>query len=469
MKTIKFNKIVMLLLALVVVTSCVKDDDFDTPDLNIEEPNINPADVIQIPALAGILEQSDESIVSFSETGKYVSGYVVSSDEGGNFFKQLIIQDNFENPTRGVKVLVDVSPLFVTYEVGRKVFIKLDGLAVGTANGVLSLGFANGNSIERISFAEREDFIIRSPQVETIVPKPLTIAQFSEENENLFIRLTDMQFNRNELGKTFAAEGGDQFDGERVIESCATGNSVVLSTSTFADFKGLQVPAETGSIDVILTRDFFDDFYTVYLNSPEGINFDSSERCDPAEINCGLAPAAGPNQLFFDNFETQTINTPISGNGWTNFVEAGSEAWEAYEDNGANQSLGISARCGSFNSGDASTISWLITPEIPLANANQATIEFKTSNSFADASEMEVLFSSDWDGTPENITSASWDLLADATIVQNSDPFPDWIFSGIVDLSCVENNGYFAFKYIGSGAAGSDGTYELDDIIISSF
>ena len=82
---------------------------------------------------------------------------------------------------------------------------------------------------------------------------------------------------------------------------------------------------------------------------------------------------------------------------------------------------------------------------------------------------MEVLFSSDWDGTPENITSASWDLLADATIVQNSDPFPDWIFSGIVDLSCVENNGYFAFKYIGSGAAGSDGTYELDDIIISSF
>ena len=40
MKTIKFNKIVMMLLALVVVTSCVKDDDFDTPNLNIEETNI---------------------------------------------------------------------------------------------------------------------------------------------------------------------------------------------------------------------------------------------------------------------------------------------------------------------------------------------------------------------------------------------------------------------------------------------
>jgi len=181
-----------------------------------------------------------------------------------------------------------------------------------------------------------------------------------------------------------------------------------------------------------------------------------------------LATTAGAQVLFSDNFETQSVNSPISGNGWTNFIQAGTKPWEAYVDTGSNASLGISARCGSFNSGDASTISWLVTPQIPLSTATAATIQFKTSNSFSDGSEMEVLFSSDWDGVPANITSATWDQLSDATLVQDSTPFPDWIFSGIVDLSCIQANGYFAFKYTGSGQAAFDGTYELDEIVINA-
>ncbi|MEX0996343.1 MAG: DUF5689 domain-containing protein [Flavobacteriaceae bacterium] len=467
MKTMNFNKIVMVLLAFVVATSCVKDDDFDIPNLNIDEPNINAEDIIQIPAVAGELAQSDEDQVTYSETGKFMVGYVVSSDEGGNFFKQLILQDKPENPTVGIKVLVDVSPLFVTYEVGRKVFIKLDGLTVGTSNGVLALGVRGEQRPDRIPFPKREEHIIRSADVATIVPKPLTIEQFSMANTNLMIRLTDVQFTRSELSKTFAAEPNDQFDGERKLEQCSNSRVVVLSTSTFASFKGVTVPEGRGTIDAILTRDFFDEFYTIYLNDLTALNIESSERC--TSTNCGLANAAGPNELFADDFENQTINTPISGNGWTNFIQEGTEPWEAFEDNGANQSLGISARCGSFNSGDDSTISWLITPQIPLSNANNATIQFKSSSSFADGSEMEVLFSSDWDGTPANITNATWRVLSDARIVQNNDFFGDWIFSGLVDITCIEDNGYFAFKYTGSGDSNFDGTYEIDEIIINSF
>ncbi|PKP27080.1 MAG: hypothetical protein CVU03_00610 [Bacteroidetes bacterium HGW-Bacteroidetes-2] len=472
MKKFRLNKIFTLLLALVVVTSCVKDDDFDTPNLNFDEPNISTNDIIEISAVAGILAQSSDPVVTFSETGKFIQGYVISSDEGGNFFKQIIIQDLPENPTRGIKVLVDVSPLFVSYEVGRKVFIKLDGLTVGTSNGVLGLGIRNGNNVARIPFPDRENFILRSNTIAEIVPLPLGIENFTTDKTNLFIRLTDVQFNRNDVlvgtPKTFAAEPADQFDGERIVESCASGSSAILSTSTFASFKGLRLPKERGSLDVILTRDFFDDFFTFYLNTPAGINFDNAERCDPTEVNCGLATTTGTQVLFSDNFETQSVNSPISGNGWTNFIQAGTKPWEAYVDNGANASLGISARCGSFNSGDASTVSWLITPQIALSTATAATIQFKTSNSFSDGSEMQVLFSSDWDGTPANIVNATWDQLSDATLVQDSTPFPDWIFSGIVDLSCIQANGYFAFKYTGSGQAAFDGTFELDEIVINA-
>ena len=141
---------------------------------------------------------------------------------------------------------------------------------------------------------------------------------------------------------------------------------------------------------------------------------------------------------------------------------------EAFFDDGTNASLGISARMGSFGSGDDSSIGWLITPEIDFEAANGETLTFKTSTRFADESILELLFSSDWNGDPGLITQATWALLSDGLIVSNDDFFGDWIFSGIIDLSCVSGSGHIAWRYTGSGDAGSDGTYELDEIEIKS-
>ena len=104
--------------------------------------------------------------------------------------------------------------------------------------------------------------------------------------------------------------------------------------------------------------------------------------------------------MFSDFFETQTVGTPISGNGWTNYIEAGNAQWEAYFDDGTNASLGISARVGSFMSGDTSSIAWLITPQFNFDTQNGETLNFKTSNNFSDGSQLELLFSNDWDGKP---------------------------------------------------------------------
>jgi hypothetical protein len=53
-------------------------------------------------------------------------------------------------------------------------------------------------------------------------------------------------------------------------------------------------------------------------------------------------------------------------------------------------------------------------------------------------------------------------------IVDDGDFFGDWIDSGIVDLSCIESNGYVAFRYSGSGDPDFDGTFELDEIQINA-
>ncbi len=467
MKTIQLTKVVVAVLALLTITSCVNDDDFSLPNLTIEEPQID-GEVISVAALRNLFLQEGET-VDLTESTAYVEGYVVSSDESGNWFEELIIQDSPSNPTAGLRVLIDNSPLFTTYEVGRKIFVKLGGLHVGDSNGVLTLGITS--NLEKIPAPLQFDFVERSTEVAEIIPLEVSISDFSEDLENVLVSLTDVQFAKDEVidaSLTFAGEPLDQFDGERTLIACANNQTVILATSTFADFKSIALPVERGTVTGVLTRNFFGDTFNLVLNDLDGISFDNTERCDPVEIDCGVADSAGAQVLFEDFFETQSTNQPISGNGWTNFVQEGTQAWEAYTSGGTNASLGISANVGSFMSGDDSSIAWLVTPQINFDGQDGETLQFQTSNSFSDGSTLELLFSSDWDGTPENIPTASWDVLPAAVLVQDDDFFGDWIPSGIVDLSCIEGAGYIGFRYIGSGDSDFDGTYELDEIQINA-
>lgn len=471
MKTIQVTKLIVAIMALTTIISCVNDDDFAVPDLTIEEPQID-GEVVSISSLRDLFVQEGET-VDLSDATTYVQGYVVSSDESGNWFEEIIIQDAPSNPTAGLRILIDNSPLFTTYEVGRKIFVKLGGLHLGDSNGVLTLGVTN--NLEKIAAPAQFDFVQRSAEIQEIVPLEVTISDFSEDLENVFIALTDVQFVKEEtvdtndgLPFTFAGEASDQFDGERTLIACANNQTVILASSTFADFKSVALPTGRGTVTGLLTRNFFGDTFNVVLNDLDGVAFEEVDRCDPVEIDCGVADSAGAQVLFEDFFETQSTNQPISGNGWTNYIQEGTQTWEAFTSGGANASLGISANVGSFMSGDDSSIAWLVAPQINFDNQDGETLQFQTSNSFSDGSTLELLFSSDWDGTAENIPTATWDVLPAAVLVQDDDFFGDWIPSGIVDLSCIEGAGYIGFRYIGSGDSDFDGTYELDEIQINA-
>ncbi|MGB3543787.1 choice-of-anchor J domain-containing protein, partial [Rubrivirga sp.] len=93
---------------------------------------------------------------------------------------------------------------------------------------------------------------------------------------------------------------------------------------------------------------------------------------------------------------------------------------------------------------------------------------FESSNSFSDGSSMQVLYSGNWDGTPANIPSALWEPLADVVIVSDSTPFGTWVFSNFASLDCLSGTGHLAFKYEGSGDSSFDGTYEIDNITLTT-
>jgi len=198
--TIKMNfkfGIFSLIIAIgLFATSCVGDDDFRVPSTEGEPAEID-GEIISIGAVINMIDQgegaSPETLTFLEDT--FVEGYVTSSDQAGNFFRELIIQDKPENPTAGIRISVDINPLFGTYEPGRKVYLKLDGLTIGRARSIPTIGILGANNrVERIQEAQARRILIRDNVVEQIVPK---VVSFSEFNTSLLcqaIRVENVQF-----------------------------------------------------------------------------------------------------------------------------------------------------------------------------------------------------------------------------------------------------------------------------------
>lgn len=449
MKKFNLNPIAVFLVSLVLLTGCVEDDNFDVPTgiAGITEyPNAD-AQFNSLSAVLGNFGTGNGDPVTYEEasttvTEKYTEGYVVSSDEGGNFYKQLVIQDAPENPTAAIVVQVDKNPMFTQYEFGRKVYIKLNGLSVGEDNGVIQLGRLEGDQLERIPSTVVVQHVLRSAEVATIVAKEVSISDFNDALESQYIKLNNMQFNSNLVvgnTTTFASEPNDSFDGERTLESCDTGGSVILSTSTFSDFKGLNLPANRGSIEGVLTRDFFDDFYTIYINSPEAINFDNALRCDP---------------LFEDDFSAGNLNK------WTPFNVTGTQEW--YYNSFGNPS--DSATMSGFSGGAQTNEDWLISLPIDLSSVPSAFLTFQTVKRY-DGNDIEVFYATDYAGG-DPTTDGTWVALS-PTLDTNTGSWSSWTDSGLLDVSAAAGGNLFiAFKY--TSTSSSAATWEVDNIKISA-
>jgi len=382
---------------------------------------------------------------SIEEDSLWFDSYVTSSDISGNFYKEIYLQDHPSNPEFAVRFLIDQSFLSNDYPMGRKLTILLNGLGAGVQNGVVSLGAFEGNSIGNLSFFLKENHIKRTDSTYNILPKTLALSEVDSTNIGQWVRLPNVQLSKAELGRTFAGEAFDSFDGERNLVSCDTYSSLWLSCSTFSDFKSIILPNGTGSVQGVLTRDFFDSKFILKINNPTNIEFQDS-RCDP---------------FFEENFESNPLGL-FQKAGWTNHTQDGSVFWEVYED---ENSLGQSIAIGSYRSGDKVSISWIISPKIDLTPLNNPMVAFRTSVSFADESTLETLVSSDWDGQKESIESATWLPLL-ATLATKEDDARIFVDSGNLNLNFYGKQLYFAFKYVGSGKTAQDGTFELDDFRI---
>jgi hypothetical protein len=454
---------------MIVVVSCVQDDEYEMPEFTITSVDFPSEQIITMDGVRTLLDAEisttgdQNALFTFpADVDQYVLGYVISKDIAGNFFEELILQDSPSNPTTGIKVLINANPLSATYEFGRKVFIRVNGLSAAYNSGVLALGVRDGSELGQMAEASQKDFLYRDDEVTEIVPMPINIADFTDVLTNTYIQLNDVQFNRNDvLGSnpiTYAAEPSDEFDGERSLESCATGSSTIFSTSTFADFKGLTLASGRGTMDAILTKSFFGEAFNVVINDPSGINFDNTNRCDPEVFTCTTESATG-TEFYRENFEQFNNMEDYEAIGWTNInVSGGNEVWEI-----GNFSNNNYAQISGFNSGEADIQSWLVTPSINMDTTIEEELFFQIEAAYDNGTALSVLIATDFTG---DVTTANWQLLDITVPVGPSDGFGGFEDFGPVNLSCVEGSINLAFLYEGSDPSRTT-RYHVNNIVIT--
>ena len=466
-KTIIITIVILEILLSLVLLSCVQNDDYKTPTSLGDENNTRLSDLLSGSATSISISELKNQFVYGTVTeivsNIYIKGYVSSSDASGNFYKEFFIQDEPSGPTAGLKVVLNQTDTYNQFNLGREVYIKLQGLYLGetrSGDGVISIGGkknSDGDEVEMITVNQIPSHIFRSEITEIITPVLLKFSQLNRYHIGMFVSVENMQFPLNFTGQPYV-NPEDDFDTIRLLESCE-GFSYVnfpLETSSFANFKNEIIPTEGGgSISGIVNKTYNGSAFVLVLNSLKDVNI-SGSKCTPLDL-------ADFNIIFEEDFNTVTDNTNLDFAEWTNYAEVGAEFWteQMYRTNGYTEFSG-------YNTGDAINVAWLISPGVHVDGQSQVFVNFKTAQHHLESTEntLEVLLSTNYNGV--DVLEANWVPLS-SNLATMSDPRYTFVDSGLVEVSSNTGTIYVAFKVSGSGTNTLlDGAYQIDDFRILS-
>ncbi|MDO9261059.1 MAG: DUF5689 domain-containing protein [Flavobacteriaceae bacterium] len=438
MKTTKIFKFLFGLALLIgTLTSCVEDSEYDTPIINCQEPSLVATNTI-----AQVKAMYTTTMVKF-DTDIIIEGYVVSSDKSGNIYKTISIQDKAENPTAAIRIAIDETDTYLKYNVGRKIFIKLKGLGISKNANVFEIGLPSGTTLARIPAPNVSSHIFRSCTTATIVPKVMTLATLNDDHLDMLIKLNDMQFRTGDFGLAYA-NLADTFSVNRYIVSydadCNSLGEIIMRNSGFADFKNFALPTGKGSVVAVFSK--YNADYQLFIRDTEDVKL-TGVACLP---------------LFEETFSVVTGTNPLQVAGWTNFAQTGTKFWRTAVPTAGNNVAEFNPFGGTTES---SNIAWLITPQFDMDKQTEERLSFRAEKAFVVAGQpdLEVFYSSNWNGTTAGITTATWTKLTVAM------PSAASVYTTVsADLKLITGKIHLAFKYTGSSTQST--RWRIDDIKI---
>ncbi len=286
MKTIKITSVLLFMMGLF---SCINDDTFTIPDIGLEENNalekildsLETSSNWTFITIAELKNQFTSGSNPFQITSNQVlKGYVVSSDQTGNFFKEFYLQNHPKNPTSGIKIALNLTNSYNRFNIGREVYIHLKDLYIGEmllGDGVTAIGGKlEGNEVVMLTESQIQTHLFRSQNTETVTPLSLTFAAINKSHIGLFVAVNDVHFSPELNGKPYVDQI-DDFDTQRIMQSCEGFDytNFILETSTYALFKNEILPSGSGAISGIVTKTYHGDNFVLVINTTSDVQMNA--------------------------------------------------------------------------------------------------------------------------------------------------------------------------------------------------
>lgn len=272
MKNIKY--LLMLVLACSLFTGCM-DDDWDTPNAEALNKAYGNQEIAETNVITiGSLKEKYESVINAS-TNSYeqitedvqIKGRVVGNDIGGNIYNEVSIDDG----TGAILICISQGGLFSYLPVGQEIVVDLKGLYIGGYGKQAEIGMpytnAKGNSyVSRMSriLWNKHFKLTGVADASKVVAEEFDVSKRTNEeyftaNNGKLMTIKNVEFTNADGKTTFAPS--DEKDAANSVNRGLSQNgkpiatsSIVVRTSSYADFAAKQLPTGKLNITGVFTR-----------------------------------------------------------------------------------------------------------------------------------------------------------------------------------------------------------------------
>ena len=272
MKNIKY--LLMLVLACSLFTGCM-DDDWDTPNAEALNKAYGNQEIAETNVITiGSLKEKYESVINAS-TNSYkqitedvqIKGRVVGNDIGGNIYNEVSIDDG----TGAILICISQGGLFSYLPVGQEIVVDLKGLYIGGYGKQAEIGMpytnAKGNSyVSRMSriLWNKHFKLTGVADASKVVAEEFDLSKRTKEeyftaNNGKLMTIKNVEFT-NADGKTTFAPSNEKDAANSVNRGLSQNgkpiatSSIVVRTSSYADFAAKQLPTGKLNITGVFTR-----------------------------------------------------------------------------------------------------------------------------------------------------------------------------------------------------------------------
>lgn len=272
MKNIKY--LLMLVLACSLFTGCM-DDDWDTPNAEALNKAYGNQEIAETNVITiGSLKEKYESVINAS-TNSYeqitedvqIKGRVVGNDIGGNIYNEVSIDDG----TGAILICISQGGLFSYLPVGQEIVVDLKGLYIGGYGKQAEIGMpytnAKGNSyVSRMSRVlwNKHFKLTGVADASKVVAEEFDLSKRTKEeyftaNNGKLMTIKNVEFTNADGKTTFAPS--EEKDAANSVNRGLSQNgkpiptsSLVVRTSSYADFAAKQLPTGKLNITGVFTR-----------------------------------------------------------------------------------------------------------------------------------------------------------------------------------------------------------------------